>query len=156
MMIKKILSRWAIREALFVIDPAARQRAQVNSDTVQSELLRQGIPTMAGQNDVEAGCMQVRQRLEHGMLFINPACKGLRDEADDYALEDREDGVFKPMKMNDHRLDALRYTAMARTWGVLPDAASERKLGWNPDVYDPAVEDLMLAQAYDGPTDVWG
>lgn len=154
--IRRVNKKWGILEALYVIDPAARQRAQVNSDTVQSELLRQGIPTMSGQNDVEAGCMQIRQRMAHGMLWINPDCRGLRDEWDDYALEDREDGVFKPLKGNDHRSDGARYAAMARTWGVLQDVTAERKLGWNPDVYDPAVEDLMLANAFEGPTDVWG
>ena len=154
--IKRINKRWGVRECLFVIDPAARQRSQSNSETVQSELLRQGIPTVNGQNDVEAGCLQVRQRIANDMLFVSPGCKGLRDEADDYALEDREDGVFKPMKGNDHRLDALRYGCMARAWAPQADVASDRLLGFQPDVYDPAVEDLMLANAYDGPEDVWG
>jgi hypothetical protein len=153
--IKRINKKWGIREALYVIDPASRQRAQVNSETVQSELLRQGIPTMTGQNDVEAGCLQIRQRIDQEMLFVNPECKGLRDEADDYALEDREDGVFKPMKGNDHRLDALRYVGMARAWAPLQEV-EDRQLGSNrrPDVYDPHLEDLLMETEY-GPMGAW-
>ena len=154
--IRRILKKWGVLEALFVVDPAARQRAQVNSDTVQSELMRQGIPTIAGQNDVEAGCLQVRQRVDNDMLFVNPGCRGLRDEADDYALEDREDGVFKPLKGNDHRLDALRYALMARAWSPLQDEEATRELGFQPDVYNADREALLLANAYDGPSDIWG
>lgn len=153
--IRKINTKWGIREALYVIDPAARQRAQVNSDTVQSELMRQGIPTINGQNDVEAGCLQLRQRMDQDMIVVNSACRGLRDEADDYALEDREDGVFKPMKGNDHRLDALRYVAMARVWAPFKET-DDRELGSRrvQGVYDPDLEDLLIASDY-GPMGAW-
>ena len=154
--IRRINKKWGILEALYVIDPAARQRAQVNSDTVQSELLRQGIATVNGQNDVEAGCLQIRQRIDHDMLFVNPDCRGLRDEADDLALEDREDGVFKIIKVNDHRSDALRYAAMARAWAPQHDVTARRQLGFVPDQYDPMAEAEALALADYGPPDVWG
>lgn len=140
--IKRVNAAWGIVEPpLYVIDPAARQRAQVNADTVQSELLRQGIPTVAGQNDIEAGIDQVRQRIQQQRLFVNPACRGLREEADDYALEDRPDGVVKPMKGNDHRLDAFRYGLMARPWQPEVEyEAPSRQLGWEPGTYDPEWE----------------
>jgi hypothetical protein len=151
--IKRTNKKWGIRECIYVIDPASRQRAQVNSDTVQSELIRQGIPTQNGQNNFEAGYFQVKQRVEAGRLRVNPECRGLRAEADDYALEAREDGVIKPIKGNDHRLDALRYALMVRAWKPLEEMEAPRQqLGWIPDTYDPEWEREMLEfQSQSGP-----
>ena len=156
--IKRTNKKWGIRECIYVIDPASRQRAQVNSDTVQSELIRQGIPTQNGQNNFEAGFFQVKQRIEQGRLKVNPECRGLRAEADDYALESREDGVIKPIKGNDHRLDALRYALMARAWKPLEEMEEPRQqLGWIPDTYDPEWENEMLEyQIQSGPMGEFG
>lgn len=147
-LIHKVNKAWGVREATYIIDPAARQRAQVNADTIQTELMRQGIVTIPGQNDVEAGISQVRQRLAADMLRINPACRGLRDEADDYALEPRDDGVIKPIKGNDHRMDALRYGIMARAWYPVQEMEQPRqRLGWTYGEYDPVQEDELMAQS---------
>ena len=149
--IKRVNKKWGVTEVMYVIDPAARQRAQTNSDTVQSELARQGIPTVNGQNNVEAGILQVRQRCERDRLIVNPDCRGLRDEADDYALESRSDGVVRPIKGSDHRLDALRYALMARTYDpIMEEEAPERRLGWQPDQYDGKLEREILAGQFEG------
>lgn len=149
--IKRVNARWGVTEALYVIDPASRQRAQVNSDTVQSELIRQGIATVNGQNDVEAGVMQVRQRCERQRLVVNPECRGLRDEADDYALEARSDGIVKPIKGNDHRLDAMRYALMARVWDPIAEQqAPERRLGWQPGQFNARLEAEAILEQRDG------
>lgn len=151
--IKRINRKWGIRECVYVIDPAARQRAQVNSDTVQSELIRQGIPTINGQNNFETGYFQVRQRSEAGRLRVNPECRGLRSEADDYALEAREDGMIKPLKGNDHRLDALRYALMTRAWNPVAEIKDpQQQLGWEVGTYDPEWEaEMMEFNAQSGP-----
>lgn len=123
--------KWGIKDPSYVIDPASRQRNQVNAETVQSELMRLGIFTENGQNNVEAGVQQVRGRLQADRLFISPVCRGLRDEADDYAAEETEDGSFKVIKTNDHRLDALRYVCMSRPfYAELEAQAPQRTLGW--------------------------
>lgn len=151
--IKRINRKWGVRECVYVIDPAARQRAQVNSDTVQSELIRQGIPTINGQNNFETGYFQVRQRTEAARLRVNPECRGLRSEADDYALEAREDGMIKPLKGNDHRLDALRYALMTRAWNPVAEVKDpQQQLGWEVGTYDPVWEAEMMEQnAQSGP-----
>jgi hypothetical protein len=138
---------------VYVIDPAARQRAQVNSDTVQSELIRQGIPTINGQNNFETGYFQVRQRSEAGRLRVNPECRGLRSEADDYALEARDDGMIKPLKGNDHRLDALRYALMTRAWNPVAEIKDpQQQLGWEVGTYDPEWEaEMMESNVQSGP-----
>jgi phage terminase large subunit-like protein len=124
---------------LFVIDPAARSRSQVSAISVQSALAILGIGCADGQNNVEAGIQQVRGRLQHDRLRISKACVKLRDEADEYAAEDRPDGEFKPIKQNDHILDSLRYLAMTRPWFPQMEAlAPERNLGFQANVALPA------------------
>jgi phage terminase large subunit-like protein len=130
--IRDRLEAWGVRfdGVLFVIDPAARARAQVNAESVETALAREGIYCAPGQNQVEAGVQQVRTRIQHGRLKVGRNCVGLRDEADEYAAEDRPDGEFKPIKENDHRLDALRYLVMARAWDpIMEEHAPNRMLG---------------------------
>jgi phage terminase large subunit-like protein len=130
-----VLDAWGVRRSapLFVIDPASRSRSQTNAQSVQSALGVLGIGCADGQNAVEAGIQQVRGRLQHRRLLISRSCVKLRDEADEYAAEDRPDGEFKPIKENDHLLDALRYACMARPWFPQIEArAVERNLGFVP------------------------
>lgn len=135
------LDQWNIpRQApLYVIDPAARSRSQISAVSVQSALAILGIGAADGQNNVEAGIQQVRGRLQHSRLFIAKSCVALRDEADEYAAEDRPDGEFKPIKENDHILDAMRYVCMARPWFPQLEAdAPTRTLGYRPGVAPPS------------------
>lgn len=140
--IRSTLARWGIREdrVTFVIDPAARQRSQVNAETVESALAREGIFCVHGQNDVEAGIIQLRIRGSHKRIVVSRECRLLRDEADEYAAEDREDGVFKPIKTDRmHLLDTLRYTAMHQPYEpVVEETAGEQRLGWEPGHALPA------------------
>lgn len=124
---------------LYVIDPAARSRSQVSAISVQSALAVLGVGCADGQNNVEAGIQQVRGRLQHERLVISRACRQLRDEADEYAAEDRPGGEFKPIKENDHILDAMRYACMARPWFPQFEAdAPLRNLGFTPGQAPPA------------------
>jgi hypothetical protein len=100
-------------------------------------LAQEGIYCNPGQNDVETGIGQARTRMVHGRLWVSPECRGLRDEADDYAAaepaEGRDDSHLVPIKSNDHRLDALRYGLMERFWDPgVEDAAPKRMLGFDP------------------------
>lgn len=102
-------------EPVYVIDPSARNRGLLDAEaTVESELARLGIYCIRGQNNVEGGCQQVRRRIQFGKWLVSRDCRGLRAEAEEYRKEDREDGEFKVVKENDHRLDASRYPAMHR------------------------------------------
>lgn len=141
--IKVVLDRWGVdrRQVSFIIDPAARSRSQVNAESVESALARLGIYCVHGQNAVEAGIQQVRSRIQHQRIHVSRDCRGLRDEADEYAAEDRDDGEFKVIKANDHRLDALRYLAMYRPYEHVAEAeAVQPKLGWVPGTALPAGE----------------
>jgi phage terminase large subunit-like protein len=117
-------------EPLYVIDPAAKSRGQVNAESVKTALARFEIFCLDGQNAVETGVSQIRDRGKYGRLEISRDCAGLRDEADEYAAEDRPDGEFKPIKENDHRMDALRYLCMSRPWDpIVEEQAPARVLG---------------------------
>jgi hypothetical protein len=124
-------------KVLFAIDPAARQRSQATGDTVQSELSRLGLHTISGVRDREVGQQQIRDRLLHGRLKIVSTCVGLRDDGDEFAYAQVEDGKDpKPGPADDspyHRLATLRYQVMVRPWYPQDEArAAERNLGWQP------------------------
>ena len=122
---------------MYVADPAARAGNQTNAESIKTELGRFEIHCVDGQNKVEAGISQVSTRIAYGRLLVSRECAGLRDEADEYAAEDRPDGVFKPIKENDHRLDALRYLVMTRPWEPqLEDLQAERTLGKPKPMYE--------------------
>lgn len=127
----------------YVCDPTARSRGQATSTTVMSLLENEGIYSNAGQNDHDAGFSQMRARMQHKRFHVSPECRGLRDEADDYAAkepdEGKDDSHLEPVRGNDHRLDACRYAVMERPWDPLVEAdAPTRKLGWKPGEATPA------------------
>jgi len=141
--IDEVLERWGIPRSRveFVIDPASRQRAQVNAETVESALMRLGVYTTFGQNDVEAGIQQLRDRMAAATprLWCSADCRILRDQVDEYAAEDRDDGQFKVIKRNDHEIDSARYVAMHRPWSAVEEAqAPKRQLGYSKDFAPPA------------------
>ncbi len=148
------LKRWGVPRSKveFVIDPASRQRAQVNAETVESALMRLGVYTTFGQNDVEAGIQQLRDRMasKTPRFWCSEDARFARDQADEYAAEDREDGQFKVIKRNDHVLDAIRYAAMHRPWFPMEEQnAPAMRLGWTPDTAPP--ERLLAGPSVTGP-----
>jgi len=65
-----------------------------------------------GKDSVEAGIKRIKELLLSGKLLINKKCVNLISEFEMYSYDD-EDGEKnakeKPIKANDHALDALRY-----------------------------------------------
>ena len=136
--IREVNSRLGLRNVSYVIDPAAKQRAQANGMTVLSEINKAGVFPNLGQNDHELGFGQMRVRMQNRRFWVSPECRGLRDEADDYAAkepdEGKDDSHLEPIKGNDHRLDALRYAVLERFWDPVMEAqAPKRQLGYQPN-----------------------
>lgn len=131
--IRNINRRWGLtgkREPRYVFDPSYRNTQQDTGESVESLLMLEGIFGAPGMNDVEAGCLNILDRLQDSALKVSKECYGLRDEADEYHTEKTTDGKFKVHKDNDHRLDALRYALMSRLW--VPSAQmkqAQRRLG---------------------------
>jgi PBSX family phage terminase large subunit len=65
-----------------------------------------------GKDSVQAGIKKIKELLISGKLKINSRCVNLISEFEMYSYDDEEQGVNqkeKPIKANDHALDALRY-----------------------------------------------
>lgn len=144
--IRKVNQRYGLRDVAYVVDPAAKQRAQANGMTVLSEINKAGLYPSLGQNDHELGFGQLRQRMaatpKRFLVSPGPECMGLRDEADEYAAkepeEGRDDSHLDPVKGNDHRMDAMRYAVLERFWDMtLEEQAPQRRLGWEPNYAQP-------------------
>jgi len=132
-LIRAVNKRWKLTDPLYVIDPSARNRSLTNAESVESELQRQNIFPMHGQNSVEAGIQNVRRRIQQRAFFCSRDCRGVRDEALEYRTQKRDDGEFAVVKENDHRLDALRYAVMSRAWNPgMAMTEAQRGLGYKP------------------------
>jgi hypothetical protein len=121
---------------LYVIDPSARNRSLTNAESVEGALARYGLVCVHGQNNVEAGVQQIRARKQRGMFYVCENCTGLREEAEEYRMKDRPDGVFEVVKENDHELDSSRYAVMSRPWNPPPfepvDKPRDMFASWPP------------------------
>lgn len=141
--IKSENKRLGLRNVSYVCDPAARSRGQVNAETVMQALAKHDIHANAGQNSHEAGFDQMRTRMRLKRFRVDPACFGIRDEADDYAAkevgDDEDNSHMDPVSNRFHRLDALRYAVMERFWDpVMEEQAPLRTLGFDPSHALPA------------------
>lgn len=89
-----------------------------------------GFPNLAkATNDVVDGIRSVANLLAAGLLRIHRSCTGLLDELPGYVWDEKaaERGEDKPMKVNDHSVDALRYVvhSTAYEWRHLLSAPKE-------------------------------
>jgi phage terminase large subunit-like protein len=104
----------------YVIDPAARNLEHQTGRSDQMEYADHGIVTIAGQNKVPAGINRIKERFEREKLFIAANCRHLIEELKQYRWKEPprsgEDGPAKPVKKDDHLLDALRYAVMSRPY----------------------------------------
>lgn len=86
-----------------VIDPAAKM--------LRTTMDRRGWPVMKGNNAVLDGIRTVSGLLTLGGLKVHESCTALLDELPGYSWDEKaaERGEDKPIKADDHSLDALRY-----------------------------------------------
>lgn len=90
------------------IDPASRGRSQVDGRTLIDQYERAGLLLEPANNAVEAGLLEVYQRLSTGRLKIFTTLEKTLGEYRIY----RRDEKGKIVKQNDHLMDALRYLVM--------------------------------------------
>ena len=86
------------------VDPSA--------SPLKVQLKRDGLsPVKDADNDVKAGIMDVANAFANGNLLIHESCENLLTELPGYVWDSKaqEHGEDKPVKQNDHALDALRY-----------------------------------------------
>jgi hypothetical protein len=90
------------------IDPAANGRSQVDGKKVIDIYLDEGLNLVNANNAVEAGLLEMWQRLATGRLKVFASCSDWFAEA----RLSRRDEKGKVVKKNDHLMDATRYAIM--------------------------------------------
>jgi PBSX family phage terminase large subunit len=85
------------------IDPSAA--------SFKTELRKRGIGVIDANNDVEEGIYQMTSEIKRGYLYVCAGCTNLIREIESYVWDKKaaEKGEDKPLKKDDHALDALRY-----------------------------------------------
>ena len=129
---------WGLEQApYYVMDPyAGGQHSMIAADqvTMKSELQQLGIYTHApkvlqSQAIVYGGILNIWRRMHEGSFAVadsetvNPE---FWLEAEEYRTEEREDGVFQPVKEYDDAMDAMRYAFSTRPWYPKPRVSRER------------------------------
>jgi len=106
------------------IDPAALAQAREYSDCTQGKIkfVSYNPETLQKINDVNIGINLVSQYLLEGRIKIFDHCEILIQELEQYQWEPSQsrlgaDARQKPLKKDDHSVDALRYLAMTRMKG---------------------------------------
>jgi hypothetical protein len=121
-----------------VCDPAGRGRSQVDGSQLIELYRRHGLNLTPAVNAVEAGILEVWQRLSTGRLKIFSTLPHLLQELRLYHRA--EDG--KIVKAHDHCVDGLRYGVVSGIDIAVPKPATQWR-NRNPTHkfdYDPAAE----------------
>lgn len=114
----------------YVIDPSARNIVHQTGRSDQMEFTDHGIITILGQNSVTAGINRVKERLQAQRLYVMANCQTLIDQFRKYRwatpTRTEDDPKEKPVKADDHLLDALRYVIASRPY--TPASEDEKPL----------------------------
>jgi hypothetical protein len=106
------------------IDPAAKQRSQVDGRSLLVEYEALGLRLALADNSVDAGVLRVYQRMASGKLKIFRTCTKLLEDLRFY----HRDITGRIVKDRDHLPDALRYVSMsgrnAARWKPVPKVAT--------------------------------
>jgi len=137
--------RWGLTQApMYVMDPysgGAHSMTSGQDVTMRSELELHGIYThtpkvLNSEAIVYGGVANLWRRMREGSFAIADAPTVDPEfwlEAEEYRLNDRDDGVFEPVKEFDDAMDAMRYAFTRRPWYASPPAVVKTKT-WDPRV----------------------
>jgi PBSX family phage terminase large subunit len=95
-----------VRPQFVIIDPSAA--------SFRTQLYQDGMSPVLADNAVIPGIMLMSSLLGAGKLRVSRRCKGFIDEISGYSWDDRAAalGEDKPVKADDHSLDAARYVCL--------------------------------------------
>lgn len=98
-------------QCMIVVDPSAK--------SFITELRQRGFYVKEGDNDVLDGIRETATLITRKKLHVHERCRGLLNEFHSYVWDEKaaQRGEEKPVKMQDHGLDAMRYYVHT----VLPD-----------------------------------
>ncbi len=108
-------------------------------------LIREGFVVIPGENDRQAGILELWGRLESSppALVVSRACTNWLHERDRWLVHmDEEGSEARPRAGKgatfttigpDHLMDPTRYVAMARAWGVTPPQRPRQRESFRKD-----------------------
>jgi len=127
--IELMLGRWDVRPRWWVIDPASRNKNNQTGRSDQMEFQDHGVFAQPGQNAVRPGINRVKERLRAGKFRVTGDCPVLVSEFKKYRWSSpkrsEDDARERPVKRDDHLLDALRYVVMSRPLAPVADGVGE-------------------------------
>lgn len=136
----------------YLIDPSCRNRDGKSGRSVIDEFEEHGLYFDPANNDVRAGINRVQEYFHvvggKAKIRIHASCRNLIRELQTYKWKDLKigdsshDQPEKPVKRNDHAVDALRY--MVNYLYDTP-ALSEKKRDYRDWAYEPETNDWMAA-----------
>lgn len=106
-----------------VIDPGAKQHRMETGMSIANHLSELGLPTLMGNNDVEAGVFRTMEWFKTDPVSGKPGilifsnCVNTIAELEKYSWSESKDNKNQGMKVqqkHDHAADALRYLVMTR------------------------------------------
>lgn len=110
-------------EPTIIIDPSTAQVHGVTVQSVQQEYSDHGVATIPGNNKVQAGINRTKEYLKKDAnnlvrLHVSNICRNTIREFQTYKWDERvtlySEEKDKPLKVNDHAMDALRMALMSR------------------------------------------
>lgn len=117
-------------KVVFMADPAIAKIDAQTGKTDQQAYHEAGMLTRASNNDVRAGINAIRGLLAQDRLHIGAGCDVLIEQFNRYrwrkAGRAEDDAPERPVKRDDHLLDALRYLVMALPIIEVEPAADNR------------------------------
>jgi GNAT superfamily N-acetyltransferase len=106
-----------------VVDPAARGRGQKDGEQLLQNYKDLGLDLDVAVNAVEAGLLEVWQRLSSGRLKVFRSCQNWLEEKRLY----RRDEKGRIVKNADHLMDATRYLVMSGIKRAKPKPSEKKK-----------------------------
>jgi phage terminase large subunit-like protein len=104
----------------YVIDPSARNIMHQTGRSDQMDFTDHGIVTILAQNSVTHGINRVKERLQAHRLLVTANCQTTIDQFRKYRWstpkKTEDEASEKPVKADDHMLDALRYVIASRPY----------------------------------------
>ena len=89
-----------------------------------NDLRAEGIDAVGAENDVDAGIREVQGLIAAGELHIHDSCTELLDELGKYRYNQK---TGRPVKANDHLVDALRYGVMVERDVIHPRQRKQQR-----------------------------
>ena len=112
------------------LEPYAVKRIYMDpsAEAFQLEMQRRGYQVVHANNDVENGIQMMTSEVRNGQMVVCDNCPNTIREMESYVWDSKasERGEDKPLKKNDHTMDALRYVI-----------ATDKVIEYNPYTHNP-------------------